>query len=71
MDFHTVFGNSMNYKHSPGFQHRHVPRTSAWSLVALWVTNTNTSLNCSGTKTQHGFHQGQDPQTSILLQVAA
>lgn len=35
------------------------------------ATNTNTALNWSGTKSQHGFHQGQDPQTSTWLQVAA
>lgn len=41
MDFHMVSGNSMDRGHPHGLQCQHMPRTSAWSLVAIQIMDIN------------------------------
>lgn len=68
MNFHMVYGDSMNQKHPHGFRHQHVPHTSAWSQLAVETmdmnmasstaqfTDTITILSSStGQGHQHGF----------------
>lgn len=68
MDF-TLYLATADTRHPSGLQ---LPQTSAWSLLAVWATDTNMD---SGSSTdyelRHGPLQQHRPQTSTWSQVAA
>lgn len=63
-NLYVVSGDSVDHRHLHGLQGQHKPRTSAWSLTAVWTTDIHTALRCSMKhRHQHSPQRQHRPQT--------
>lgn len=64
-----VSGDSVERGHLHDFRYQHMPETSAWSSVAIQITDINTALCCRHQHAPPLWQQG--PRTLSWLQTAA
>lgn len=53
MDLHMVSSDSTDHRHPHGLWHQHTPQTSAWTPVAVQITDINRVTGCCSNTSPH------------------